>query len=215
MTSRKSKFDCVYDAYISLDFPTIAEINAARAGGSKEGFEGVCGAVPAEKYFSVDTFPGGPDQNENSRRQVTDILTTLPDAKTILVISPNSRWRRHWQRSGRPTWRAARTRCGSCPTALIRASATPSATSPSGSAYVAYFPERYGELVMPLAIALAKGETGARAVARHARVHRRGPTSTSTTPSESGPHLDLVGADEPGRLPRPAHLVGPRRRLIE
>jgi len=86
----QTKFACKYDAYISLDFPTIAEINAARAGGSKEGFEGVCGPVPADKYFSVDTFQGGPDQNENSRRQVTDILTTLPDAKTILVISPNS-----------------------------------------------------------------------------------------------------------------------------
>ena len=42
----KEKFDCQYDAYISLDFPTIPDINAARAGGAKEGFEAVCGADP-------------------------------------------------------------------------------------------------------------------------------------------------------------------------
>ena len=41
--------------------------------------------IPTEKYFSVDTFSGGPDQAENSRRQVADILTTIPDAKTILL----------------------------------------------------------------------------------------------------------------------------------
>ena len=43
--------DAQYDAYISLDFPTIAEINAARAGGSKEGFENVCGADPGREVL--------------------------------------------------------------------------------------------------------------------------------------------------------------------
>ena len=128
----KAKFDCAYDAYISLDFPTIAEINAARAGGSVEGFEAVCGKIPTEKYFSVDTFAGGPDQPENSRRQVTDILTTLPDAKTILVISPAG------DIMGTAALGAAevagrRGDVGSPRTARTRASASRSAANRSGS----------------------------------------------------------------------------------
>jgi ribose transport system substrate-binding protein len=153
-----SKFNCEYDAYISLDFPTIADINAPRAGGSLEGFEAVCGEVPADKYFSVDTFAGGPDQPENSRRQVTDILTTLPDAKTILLICP----------AGDAMVTAALAAAdvagrreqmwvvghGADPS--VRASIL---NDPQWVGDVAYFPEKYGELVMPLAISLAKGES--------------------------------------------------------
>jgi ribose transport system substrate-binding protein len=154
----KTKFSCAYDAYISLDFPVIADVNAARAGGSKEGFEGVCGAVPADKYFSVDTFAGGPDQNENSRRQVTDILTRLPAAKTILIISPNS--------DG-----AALAALGAADVAgrkdqvwIVAHGADPSSldvirNEPQWIGDVAYFPEKYGELIVPLAVSLAKGET--------------------------------------------------------
>ena len=154
----KSKFDCVYDAYISLDFPVIAEINAARAGGSKEGFEGVCGAVPKDKYFSVDTFQGSPDQNENSRRQVTDILTTLPDAKTILVIAPNS------DGSALAALAAADVAGRKEQMWVVSHGADPSVrdtirNEPQWVGSVAYFPERYGDLVIPLAISLANGDT--------------------------------------------------------
>jgi ribose transport system substrate-binding protein len=154
----QSKFACEYDAYISLDFPTIAEINAARAGGSKEGFEGVCGPVPAEKYFSVDTFQGGPDQNENSRRQVTDILTTLPDAKTILVISPNS------DGAGQAALGAADVAGRKDQMWVVSHGGDPTVrdtirNEPQWVGSVAYFPESYGKLIMPLAIGMAKGET--------------------------------------------------------
>ena len=168
----QTKFQCAYDAYISLDFPTIAEINAARAGGSKEGFEGVCGPIPTEKYFSVDTFQGGPDQHENSRRQVTDILTTLPEAKTILIIRPNSelRPRRAWLP---PKWPAARSRSGSSPTAPTRAFATRSATNPSGWAPWPTSQRRTASWSCPLAISLANGETVPEQSLVDAPVHRR------------------------------------------
>ena len=154
----QTKFQCAYDAYISLDFPTIAEINAARAGGSKEGFEGVCGPIPADKYTSVDTFLGGPDQNENSRRQVTDILTTLPDAKTILIISPNS------DAAASAALAAADVAGRKDQVWIVSHGADPSVRDtirdePQWVGSVAYFPESYGELVIPLAISLAKGET--------------------------------------------------------
>lgn len=151
------KFGCQYDAYITLDFPTIADINAARAGGSVDGFEGVCGKIPAEKYFSVDTFAGGPDQPENSRRQMADILTTLPDAKTILVISPSG------DAMGTAALGAAEVAGRKDQVWVVTHGADPSVrdairNEPQWVGSVAYFPESYGELVMPLAIALAKGE---------------------------------------------------------
>lgn len=153
-----SKFDCKYDAYISLDFPTIADINEARAGGSVEGFEGVCGTIPTDKYYSVDTFAGGPDQPENSRRQVTDILTTLPNAKTILIISPAG------DGMGSAALAAAEVAGRTGDVWIATHGADPSVrdairSEPQWVGSVAYFPERYGALVMPLAIALAKGET--------------------------------------------------------
>lgn len=153
----KAKFDCAYDAYVSLDFPQIADINAARAGGSREGFEGVCGPVPADKYFTIDTFSGGPDQPENTRRQFTDLLTTLPDAKTILVIGP----------AGDTMPSAA---LGAADVVgrkdqvwIVGHGADPSVrdairNEPQWVGDVGYFPERYGSLIMPLAIALARGE---------------------------------------------------------
>ncbi len=154
----KAKFDCQYDAYISLDFPTIAEINAARAGGTVEAFEEVCGKIPPEKYFSVDTFAGGPDQPENSRRQVTDILTTLPDATTILIVSPSG------DIMGTAALAAAEVAGRKGQVWIATHGADPSVrealrSEPQWIGSSAYFPERYGELVMPVAIALARGET--------------------------------------------------------
>ena len=89
---------------------------------------------------------------------MTDILTTLPDAKTILVIAPNSDGAAR-RRSGPPMWPAARTRCGSCPTARDPTVRDTIRNEPQWVGSVAYFPESYGELILPLAIALAKGET--------------------------------------------------------
>lgn len=153
----QERFGCQYDAYISLDIPTIAEINEMRAGGTKEGFEAICGPVPDEKYFSVDTLLGGPDQPENTRRQVADILTTIPDAQVILIVSP----------AGDTMPIAA---LGAADVAgrkdqvwIVGHGADPSVldfirSEPQWIGDVAYFPERYGALVMPLAIALARGE---------------------------------------------------------
>jgi len=153
----QATFECQYDAYISLDFPIIPEINAARAGGTKEGFEAICGAVPDDKYFSIDTFAGGPDQAENTRRQVADTLTILPDAQTILIVSP----------AGDSMPIAA---LGAADTAgrkdqvwIVGHGADPTVldlirNEPQWIGDVAYFPERYGELIVPLAVALARGE---------------------------------------------------------
>ena len=115
-------------------------------------------AIPADKYFSLDTFAGGPDQPENSRRQVTDMLTIAARCQD----HPDHLARRRLDARRRAGCgrcrRVARTRSGSWDTALTRASSTLIRNEPQWVGDVAYFPERYGALIMPLAIALAKGE---------------------------------------------------------
>jgi ribose transport system substrate-binding protein len=151
------RFDCAYDAYISLDIPQIPDINALRAGGTQEGFEAVCGPIPEDKYFSVDVMLGGPDQPENSRRQVADILTTIPEARTILIASPAG--------DAMPVavLGAADVAGRKDQVWIVAHGADPSSldfirNEPQWVGDVAYFPERYGDLIMPLAIALARGE---------------------------------------------------------
>jgi ribose transport system substrate-binding protein len=88
---------------------------------------------------------------------MTDILTTLPEAETILIIGP----------AGDTMPVAA---LGAADVAgrkdqvwIVGHGADPSVlelirSEPQWVGDVAYFPERYGDLVMPLAIALANGE---------------------------------------------------------
>ena len=153
----QAEFGCEYDAYVSLDLPTIPAVNGPRAGGSKEGFEEVCGPVPGDKYFSIDTLSGGGDQPENTRRQFTDLLTTLPEAEVILVISPSGDSMpgaalAAAEVAGRDghVWVVGHGADGSILDEIRN--------NPYWVGDVAYFPERYGSIAVPAAIALAKGE---------------------------------------------------------
>ena len=153
----QATFDCNYDAYVSLDIPSIPAVNTPRAGGSKDGFEEVCGPVPDDKYFSIDTLSGGGDQPENTRRQFTDLLTTLPTAEVILVISPSGDSMpgaalAAAEVAGREghVWVVGHGADGSILDEIRN--------NPYWVGDVAYFPESYGSIAVPAAIALAKGE---------------------------------------------------------
>lgn len=84
------KTNCAYDIFIAVELPSIPDLNKKRAGGTREGFEKVCGAIPDAKYKMIDKTQGGSDALENIRRQTTDILTANPNAKVILASSPYS-----------------------------------------------------------------------------------------------------------------------------
>ena len=153
----QATFGCNYDAYVSLDIPSIPAVNGPRAGGSKDGFEEVCGPVPDDKYFSIDTLSGGGDQPENTRRQFTDLLTTLPTAEVILVISPSGDSMpgaalAAAEVAGREghVWVVGHGADGSILDEIRN--------NPYWVGDVAYFPESYGSIAVPAAIALAKGE---------------------------------------------------------
>ena len=71
----------------------------------------------------------------------------------------------------------------------------------NGSAPSAYFPERYGELVMPVAIALAKGETVAEESLSNIYSSTRTTSTSTTRPGELG---SVVPDRRPARPSRPA-----------
>ena len=155
----QERFDCQYDAYISLDFPTIAEINAARAGGAKEGFEAICGADPGGEVLL----------GRHVRRAVPTRPRTRADRSP--TSSPRSPTRRRSCSCRRPATLIPIAALGAADVAgrkdqmwVVALGADPSSldfirNEPQWVGDVGFFPERYGELIMPLAIALAKGET--------------------------------------------------------
>jgi len=154
----KTKLNCVYDVFLAVELPTLADINKKRAGGTREGFEKVCGKVPDAKYKMIDKTQGGSDALENIRRQTTDILTANPGAKAILASSPYS------DADGIALTKAVDTAGrGSNLKAVINHGA-----EAVGHDYirndarwigsVGYFPERYGAIALPAAIKLATGQ---------------------------------------------------------
>ena len=154
----QSEFGCDYDLYVSIENLSSPDVNAQRAGGSREGFEGVCGSVPDAKFRIVDKRQGGSDALENVRRQFTDILTTVPDASVILIMSSFG------DPDAAAAFAAAETQGRGQNVFIVGHGADASAwpdilNNPQWIGDVAYFPDLYGGLAVPAAIALAKGET--------------------------------------------------------
>jgi len=154
----KSNLNCNYDLYIGIELPTLADVNKKRAGGTREGFEKICGKIPDDKYKMVDKTNGGSDALENIRRQTTDILTANPSAKAILASAPFSdadgiSLTKAFDTAGR----------GKDLKGLICHGAEEVGheyirTDSRWVGSVAYFPERYGSLALPAAIKLADGK---------------------------------------------------------
>lgn len=126
-------------------------------GGMRTGFENVCGPVPDDRFIVIviDTGAGGGGPTENTRRQFADTLTTLPDAETILVGSVNDD-------SLLGAFAAAETAGRQSSVYGVATGADPTSwpeirDNPNWIGDVAYFPERYGELIVPVLIELAKG----------------------------------------------------------
>ena len=155
----QADLDCEYDLFIAVELPTLPDVNLNRAGGTRTGFEDICGAIPAAKYALLDKTLGGDDALENIRRLTTDILTANPDARTILASSPFS------DGDGVSLINAVDAAGRGDDLVILVAHGADEIghefirNDARWIGSVAYFPERYGELAVPAAIALAKGET--------------------------------------------------------
>ena len=146
----KQKFDCKYDAYISMEEPDAGQVNADRMGGYRDGFSSVCGKIKnlkTENAFRID----------QARTTFTDVLTTLPGAHHIVVAGINDD-------AIEGALAAAKTAGRTNDLYVSGQGADPSAwcaikSNPQWVGDTAYFPERYGEIGVPYLLDAIAGKT--------------------------------------------------------
>ena len=147
----KKRFNCQYDAWVSLEQPEIGAPNDQRMGGYRKGFQSVCpGPIKNLKKVGFDATAA------QARTLMADILTTLPGQKRIIVASIDDEGIQGAfaaaKSAGRPTdlWGISLgvadnvTKCG------IK-------TNPNWLAATAIFPEKYGWTAVPNIIKTIKG----------------------------------------------------------
>jgi ribose transport system substrate-binding protein len=148
----QENFNCEYDAFVSLEQPAAGQVNTDRAGGAIEGFESVCGDVPADKLRQLDgggTIDGG-------QTIFRDTLTALTGATRIASASLNDDMMLGAFAAADQQGRADQL-------FGVAQGADPSSwediqNNPNWVGDTAYFPERYGRIAVPAVIALIKGE---------------------------------------------------------
>lgn len=148
-TYMKDKFNCEYDAYVSMEQPEAGAVNAARMGGYRNGFTSVCGEIKNLKTLNAFRI-------DMARTAFTDVLTTLPGAHRIVVAGINDD-------AIEGALAAAKTAGREGDLYLSGQGADPSAwcaikSNPQWVGDTAYFPERYGEIGVPYLLKAIKGE---------------------------------------------------------
>lgn len=145
------KFKCHYDAFISLESYAVGAVNDLRMGGIRKGFESVCGKI--HDLRKIDTGPGGLE--DPARTKMTDTLTALPGAKKIITVGIN-------EDVILGALAAARTQNREGDLYLGVQNLNPKNctiyNAPHWLGSVAYYPEHYGELLVPYLIKAMKGE---------------------------------------------------------
>ncbi|GAA0820045.1 substrate-binding domain-containing protein [Streptosporangium amethystogenes subsp. fukuiense] len=146
----KEKFNCEYDAFISLEALQVGAVNEQRMGGVREGFASVCGEV--RNLRKLDTGGAGGDI---AQKLMTDTLTALPGQKRIIVVGIN-------EDGILGALAAARAQNRTDDLYLGVQNLNPANCviyqHPNWIGSVAYFPERYGEILVPYLIKAIKGE---------------------------------------------------------
>jgi ribose transport system substrate-binding protein len=148
-TYMKQKFNCQYDAYVSMEEPDAGAVNTARMGGYRDGFTSVCGPIKnlkTENAFRID----------QAQTTFTDVLTTLPGAHRIVVAGINDD-------AIEGALAAAKTAGRTNDLYVSGQGADPSSwcdikSDPQWVGDTAYFPEHYGEIGVPYLIKAIKGE---------------------------------------------------------
>jgi ribose transport system substrate-binding protein len=145
----KQVFNCEYDAFVSMEQPEAGEVNQARMGGQRKGFTEECGQIKNLK--KVNAF-----RIDMARTTFTDVLTSLPGAKRLVVTAINDD-------AVLGALAAAKTAGRQNDLYVAGQGGDPSAWCEISKnthwvADTAYFPERYGEIGVPYLIDLIKGK---------------------------------------------------------
>jgi ribose transport system substrate-binding protein len=146
----KEKFNCEYDAYVSMESTAAGDANKFRMGGYRKGFTSVCGEIKNERILD------GADRIDPARTQFTDTLTALPGKKVIVLVGINDDGLIGGLAAARTAGREGDVYMagqGADPTAWCDIK-----NNPNWVGDVAYFPERYGEIGIPYLIRAVKGE---------------------------------------------------------
>lgn len=145
----KERFDCQYDAYVSLEDLGVGEVNDLRMGGIREGFTSVCGDLINERVLDAG-------RQDLALTKFADTLTALPAAERIVVVGINDDSVLGALASARTAGRADQlymSGMGADPSAHCEI-----ATNPNWVGDAAFFPERYGEVSVPYLIDAIKGK---------------------------------------------------------
>jgi len=143
------------DAIVLMQFPAGGDILMLRSEGFYQAFVDKYGAEKIDPItYRAD---GGAGEAEQANKAMTDILSTIPDAQYVAMTSINEQTMSGCiaaiQTAGRwdpEKWFIVTMGCDDVGKQQIRDGLT------DGS--VAFFPERYGEYLVPAAVALMMGE---------------------------------------------------------
>lgn len=149
----KAENNCTYEAVFTLESKAVGEVNTARTGGMIDGFEGVCGKIDPAKYRSLDV--GG--TTDVAITQVGDALSATKPGGIVVILSLNDDMGLGALAAARTAGRESELRIGA-------QGADPSAwkeiaCNPTWLADAAYFPERYGTILIPAVVDLLHGNT--------------------------------------------------------
>jgi ribose transport system substrate-binding protein len=147
----KTTWDCDITAYVSLESTASGQANTDRMGGFRDGFKESC-EIPADKERILD----GADRTDPALEQMTNLLGALPGDR-IVVVAIN-------EDGILGAIAAANTLGRSKDLYYAGQGADPSAwkdiaCNPNYIATVAYYPERYGTLLIPNMVKALQGET--------------------------------------------------------
>ncbi len=146
----ETEWDCDFTAYVSLESTAAGAANTDRMGGYRDGFTEFC-EIPEDKERILD----GADRTDPALEQMTNLLGALPGER-IIVVAINE--------DGILGAIGAANTLGRQTDLYYSGQGTdPSiwkdiACNPNYIASTAYFPERYGELLIPNMIAALQGE---------------------------------------------------------
>ncbi len=149
----KAENDCDYTAVVTLDTKGAGATTEARVNGMISGFEQACGTIDQAKFRSLDV--GG--TTDLAVTKFGDQLSALQPGGIIVVLSLNDDM-------SLGAFAAARTAGRETELRLAGQGADPTswkelACNPQWLADTAYFPERYGEILIPAVVKLLNGET--------------------------------------------------------
>lgn len=146
----KQRFSCKYDAIISLEAFAVGAVNEARMGGIRDGIASVCG--PVHDVRKLDTGGAGGDV---AQRLVTDALTALPGAHRIMMVGINEDGIIGGLAAARAANRVNDLYLG---VQNFNPKNCVIYQDPNWIGSVAYFPEKYGQILVPYLIKAMHGK---------------------------------------------------------